>query len=305
MNKWVKKLSVIFMFILVGCTPTVTTQQAVTTQSISKEAYDNFVGTQQAIEETNTYRVYEYVVMKEQQKIYGQLVLPKHYAKQLPVVLIGHGFNSSYAANMAYAKALANNGIAAYAFDFIGGSTVSKSDGDMTNMSIMTQVSDMEVVMAQFRTLEFLDSNNLFLMGDSQGGLVAALTAGKHADNIKGLVLVYPALRMPKFLQRLSNTLESMPDNALTLMNATVGKRFVRDVANLDVPSEIVKFKKNVLIVQGDSDLIVPLSSSQEAVTLYDHAVLEVIKGAGHGFDDEQMKIVNAKIVHFVVNQLK
>lgn len=301
MNKLLKGLFFL-MVVLFGCASKESALQT-TTQYNGKTAYEHYISSREAIEENEHYRIYEQLFEKENQKIYGQLVLPKQYNKQLPVVIIGHGFNSSHALNMVYAKALANSGIAAYAFDFIGGSSVSKSDGEMIDTSIISQRRDMEMVLQQLRAYEFLDNNNVFLMGDSQGGLVAALTAGLHPNLVKGLVLLYPALRLPNMLKLFEKNLDKLPDK-LTIMGATIGKRYVTDVAGLDVNSEIAKFKGNVLIVQGDKDLIVPLSSSQEAVEVYDNANLEVIKGAGHGFDNEQTGQVIKKIVNYIVTNL-
>ena len=46
----------------------------------------------------------------------------------------------------------------------------------------------------------------------------------------------------------------------------------------------ISAYKKDVLLIHGDADNIVPLSYSQRAVEVYDSARLEVLPGAGHGF---------------------
>lgn len=301
MNKLLK-IVILFMVVLVGCSQKESVTQT-TTQNNGKVAYEQYTSSRDIIEETEHYRVYEQWFEKDGQKIYGQLVLPKQYNQQLPIVIIGHGFNSSHASNMVYAKALANRGVAAYAFDFIGGSSVSKSDGEMIDTSIISQRRDMETILHQIRAYEFVDKNNVFLMGDSQGGLVAALTAGLHPNFVKGLVLLYPALRLPNMLKLFEKNLDKLPDT-LTIMGATIGKRYVIDAAGLDVNSEIAKFKGNVLIVQGDKDLIVPLSSSQEALEIYDNAVLEVVQGAGHSFNNEQAQYVINKIFAYLNRQM-
>lgn len=298
MNKWLKILFFLLV-VLAGCSPKETVIQMTTTKNNGITAYERYIGEHTVVEENESYRVYEQWFEKDGQKIYGQLVLPKNYDKQLPIVIIGHGFNSSYESNMVYAKTLANNGLAAYSFDFIGGSSVSKSDGDMIDTSIISQRRDMGIILQQLSTVEFIDKNNVFLMGDSQGGLVAALTAGQHPDLVKGLVLLYPALRLPNMLKLFGNNLDKLPDT-ITIMGATIGKHYVRDVIDLDVNSEIAKFKGDVLIIQGDQDLIVPLSSSQEAFKVYDNITLEVIEGAGHGFNQDQLSHVLKQIVNYV-----
>lgn len=298
MNKMFRLLFFSFV-VLIGCTSKQETIQVTSSQNIAQPAYEQYKNTHTLIEETDNYVVYEQLFEKDNQKIYGQFVLPKKYEKPLFTVIIGHGFNSSYVSNMVYAKALANQGIAAYAFDFIGGATVSKSDGDMIDTSIISQRRDMEVILHEMHRFEFVDQNNVFLMGDSQGGLVAALTAGQYPDLVKGLILLYPAFRLPKMLQLFQDNLEQLPDT-ITIMGGTIGKRYVKDVANLNVDSEIAKFKGSVLIFQGDKDLVVSVNSSEEAVMVYDNATLEIIQGAGHGFDSEQTEIVIKKIFAYL-----
>ena len=47
------------------------------------------------------------------------------------------------------------------------------------------------------------------------------------------------------------------------------------------------KYAGNVLIIHGDEDQIAPISYSYEAIETFPHAKLEVIKGAGHGFEED------------------
>ena len=77
-----------------------------------------------------------------------------------------------------YVIELAKLGYAAYCFDFCGGSVMgSKSDGKTTDMSVLTEVADLEAVIAHIRSLPY--TGNKPLMGCSQGGFVSAITAAK------------------------------------------------------------------------------------------------------------------------------
>ena len=80
------------------------------------------------------------------QKIYGIAYIPNIENEKIPLVICAHGLGGSYQSNTAYAEQLASHGIAAYCFDFRGGGG-SRSDGDTTEMSVMTEVSDLEVIM--------------------------------------------------------------------------------------------------------------------------------------------------------------
>ena len=62
--------------------------------------------------------------------IYGVALVPDEDASTFPTVIISHGFSGTYEDSLVYGRRLARNGIAAYCYDFCGGSTASKSDGD-------------------------------------------------------------------------------------------------------------------------------------------------------------------------------
>lgn len=66
-------------------------------------------------------------------------------------------------------------------------------------MSIFTEQTDLEAVMNNQLGQEFVDAENLFLMGISQGGMVSPLTAAVHPETIRGLVLLYPAFCIPEY----------------------------------------------------------------------------------------------------------
>lgn len=51
-----------------------------------------------------------------------------------------------------------------------------------------------------------------------------------------------------------------------------------------DIYEAISAYDKDVLLIHGDADDIVPLSYSEKAVDVYGSARLEVLPGAGHGF---------------------
>lgn len=57
----------------------------------------------------------------------------------------------------------------------------------------MTEVADLNAVVDMIKTLDFVDTDNIFLLGRSQGGFVSALTAAQREDDIQGMVLFYPA----------------------------------------------------------------------------------------------------------------
>lgn len=125
------------------------------------------------IKKTEAYTIYELSFRRGGKKIYGNLYVPSRDQKQYSLVIMAHGFGSSYSYLTEYASKLVKNGIAAYIFDFCGGSSYSRSDGEMTKMSVLTEKKDLQTVFDSLKTESFVDQDHIFLMGESQGGLVA------------------------------------------------------------------------------------------------------------------------------------
>jgi len=215
--------------------------------------------------------------------IFGQIYLPGDGTGSYPTVIIGHGIGGSYSNNVDNAEYFADHGIAAYVFDFIGGSTYTMSDGSMQEMSVLTETADMAAVLDELKGQPFVDGSRVFLMGESQGGCVAALAALDHASEIAGLVLVYPAFCIPDYVHQAFGSLDELPDTA-TIFGQTVGKRYFADAWNLDIYGALTGYEGDVLILHGSKDLVVPLTYSQRAAQAYPNAELVVLEGAAHGF---------------------
>ena len=116
----------------------------------------------------------------------------------LPIAIVCHGFMQNLDTVRHYARALAGAGWLAYCFDFSGGCAEGcRSDGATTDMSALTEVEDLQAVLAWAASRPYADSGRVLLMGCSMGGFVSALTAAKLGARVQKLVLFYPALCIP------------------------------------------------------------------------------------------------------------
>lgn len=197
-------------------------------------------------------------------------------------MICAHGLGGSYQSNAAYAEQLASHGIAAYCFDFRGGGG-SRSDGDTTEMSVMTEVSDLEVIMEAAPGWEFVDENKIVLLGTSQGGITSAIAAARHTDKISGLVLMYPAFLVGDVVHERFDSLEEVPDR-FHFNWIMAGRPYVEDMWDYDVYAEIGNYTGRVLLLHGSADNIVPVSYSDRVAEIYKDVEYDVIDGAGHGF---------------------
>ncbi|MDL4839715.1 alpha/beta hydrolase family protein [Aquibacillus rhizosphaerae] len=231
-------------------------------------------------------------------EIYGVSYMPNS-KKKCPVVIFSHGFNGTnidFAMNSDY---LAKNGVGAYCFDFCGGSINSKSDLKTKEMTIFTEKEDLSAVVETIRNWETVDQDNVFLFGGSMGGLVSALVADEYVEEIKGLLLLFPALGIADNWNERFPTLKSIPDTH-ELWGVQLGRTFFESIHGYDVFDHIGEFNKNVLIFHGNQDEIVELEYGKRAEKLYPHAKIEVFPGEGHGFSDAANKKVAEMTYEFV-----
>ena len=235
---------------------------------------------------TYPYTTQELYAERDGNRIYGVLYRPQDAGEKLPAVILSHGFGGTYRVGVPYAQALAEKGYAVYCFDFCGGSYSSQSDGSPLDMSLRTEQADLEAVICMVQELDFIDADNLFLMGTSQGGAVSAVTAADHPNEIRGLILLYPAFIMAERANELFQSEEEIPDTYY-FMWMEVGHEYFASLLGYDIYADIAGYDRDVLLLHGDADTIVPLSASERALEAFPSASLEVLPGAGHGFSGE------------------
>ncbi|MBD5162130.1 MAG: alpha/beta fold hydrolase [Oscillibacter sp.] len=231
----------------------------------------------------------------------------------LPAAIVCHGFMVNQNTVRHYARHLAKTGYAACCFDFNGGSvTGSKSDGKTIDMSVLTEVMDLEAVIDHVLQLPHIDSDKgVVLMGCSQGGFVSALAAAKRKAQISRLVLFYPALCIPDDARAGKMIFARFdPRNVPERISCgpmKLGRRYVTDVLDMDPFAEIISYPGPVLIVHGTDDNIVHPDYSQQALEAYlkrpasEASVrLEMIEGGAHGFSRKHDALALKKLDGFL-----
>ena len=223
--------------------------------------------------------------------LYGKTLVPKGESDtKYPMVIYAHGAESDYKADYTTLESLAKSGIACYTFDFYG--WTKKSTGpkgtnwfkgtprgvdDAYEKQVLEQVKDLNAVIEKVKTFEFVDTDNIFLLGSSMGGATVATSAVTHSADIRGIILQYPAINLN-------------PD-------ATI------DGATYDVN----KYTRNVLLLQGTIDKIVPLSMSEKLYAHYNkytkHCIMRVYEGQPHVFTGKYKVIAARAVYEFIQDQ--
>lgn len=214
--------------------------------------------------------------------IYGKLYTPSGKGKK-PLVILSHGFGGSYTNVKDYAINFAKNGIASFAFDFVGGGYGSRSGGSMTEMSVLTEADDLNLVLDHFRKESTIDRKQIFLFGESQGGFVSTYVAGNRPEDVAGLVLLYPAFVLQDDSRERNPDPQSGPDES-SVMGMRIGKIYDVDAQSFDIYDVMKKYTGKTLIIHGTDDSIVPLEYSERAAKTIPDAQLKTIGGADHGF---------------------
>lgn len=251
-------------------------------------------------EDTETIDITEVNVSDGTNNIYGKLYTPKEEGVY-PAIIMCHGYNGTNADFSSDCWYFAENGYVACAFDFCGGSTRSLSSGSSTDMTIFTEKSNLLAVYNYIKGLSNVDASQIFLFGGSQGGLVTALATEELADEVKGMILYFPAFNIPDDWRRTYPSVDSIPEK-VDFWGLTLGKEFFASMHDFYPFDNVGGFSKNVLILYGENDAIVPYSYMEKAKEIY-NAELIVYPNEGHGFTPATGKKAREEVLKFMQSQ--
>lgn len=215
----------------------------------------------------------EFTCQRDGLRINGTMFKPKG-AGPFPFVIVSHEFMMNRITTVHLAYTYAKMGFAAFCYDFNGGGAISQSEGKTTKMSVKTEVQDLLAVIDYAKSLAFTDNDQMILHGCSQGGFASALAAAElGADEVKRLILFYPALSIPDDMRKGEIIIGRFdPDNVperIFCGPITVGRNYPEDVMDWDAMEMISKYHGPVLIVHGTADHVVDYKYAEMAYDAY------------------------------------
>ena len=240
--------------------------------------------------------------------IYYKITLPKGFdpAKDhCPMVILMHGIFANQSINPmpALARALAKAGIASIRFDFDGHG---KSQGRMQDMTIEKELADARAVWNYVSHLPYVDG--IGLLGHSQGGVVASMTAGRLAAagiTPDGVVLIAPgsvikeACQGGKFFNATFNPADP-PEFIRCWGFMKLGREYLLTTQQLDIYGTAAAYKGPVLLLHGSRDGIVPMWCSEKFLKAYgDHATLQVVEDENHTITRHRKEVVASTVGFF------
>ena len=247
---------------------------------------------------TSAFKIEEQNFQRNGMKISGELFIPER-TSPMPLVILSYGFGGNRGGVKGYAESFAEQGIAAYIFEFIGGGNHIKSDGKMTEMSVLTEAEDLTIIFDNLKTDARFKPEQIFLFGESQGGFVSTYVAAMRPAEVAGLVLLYPAFVIHDDARRRTPDPANIPAT-MNLLGITVGRIYNRDALSFDIYKMMPQYSGKTLIIHGSADSIVPLSYSERAIKTFPDAKLIKLDGANHGFYGNTMRQAAQTAVQFV-----
>lgn len=237
----------------------------------------------------------EIIVSGPNGEIYGVLQAPAS-REAVPLIILSHGFGGNHTFSQDYADAFVSRGFAVYNFDFCGGGIGSKSSGSMLEMSVLTEAADLNAVIDSFRGDPRFSC--ILLWGASQGGFVSAYVSALRPDDVKAVVLEFPAIVLQDDSEKRRREDGSFPETS-SIMGVKVSRKYDEDATSFDLYDLLPRYSGPVLILHGDRDPIVPLKYSERASEVYPNAQLIVYPGQGHGFMGQSREDAKAQETEF------
>lgn len=251
----------------------------------------------------NTLYSKEFEVHGPQGGLSMTITLPDHFNTQTdtcPMVILMHGIFSSknFTPMPAIARSLAKEGIASIRFNFGGHWS---SEGKMQRMTIENEIADAIAIWHYASSLPYV--SRIGMLGHSQGGLVASMTAGRIATMpattkpLYALVLIAPATVLKNACQN-GKLFDARfdpvnpPEYVKCFGLMKLGREYLLTTQQLDIYGTAQSYQGPVLILHGENDRLVPLWCSQQYLTTYPNAPqLTIVEGENHRISRKTKKV--------------
>ncbi|HLC67187.1 MAG TPA: alpha/beta fold hydrolase [Candidatus Nanoarchaeia archaeon] len=212
------------------------------------------------------------------------------------LIILVHGFTGDVRGpdNLfeKLSKKLQAKKFAVLRFNFRG---TAPSDMDFQHMTIETETEDLKAIMTYAESKGY---KQIGILGESMGGSIVA-TAITTA--FKVVILWYPAFdfKDTSFKNYLTEgSQKQLKENGVILESGfKIGKQFVSDIPDINLYQKVKEIKCPILFLHGDEDSDVPYVQSEKAFQLVsDPKEIHILKGARHGFKNEQEKVIDLTI---------
>ena len=228
----------------------------------------------------------------------------KHVPGPAPLVLMLHGFGGRMDAQpggffQMWSDALTAAGFATLRFDFNGHGD---SEGRFRDMTVFSGIEDAAAMLQYARALP--DVTDIYILGHSQGGVVAGMLAGYYHDIVKKLVMLCPATSLKT--DALEGTCmgvkydpRRIPD-AVQIGPNTVGGLYFRMAQTLPIYEVTGQFTGPALACIGGKDFVVHAEDIRKYGEVMPHCTVKEWATLDHGLGGEEQELARQAVVEFL-----
>lgn len=226
-----------------------------------------------------------------------------------PLVLMLHGFGGDMSLYPSLFQHLSDEltrlGLATLRFDFNGHGT---SGGDFSQMTVWNEVEDAAAFLQYAQTLDFV--TDIYVLGHSQGGVVAGLLAGLYPDVVKKLVLLAPAASLKTDAQEghcMAARYDTwrVPEKVDVGGDHFVGGLYFRMARNLPIYETTARYQGKAMVVFGGRDQVIHLEEAQKYMDGFRDGVFCLYKTLDHGLWGDEKEEMAEKVVAFLTAEQK
>ncbi|EEJ71607.1 alpha/beta hydrolase [Lactobacillus ultunensis] len=217
------------------------------------------------------------------------------------MAIIMHGFTANRNTDLLkqIADDLRDENVASVRFDFNGHG---ESDGDFEKMTVCNEIEDAQAILEYVRTDPHV--RNIFLIGHSQGGVVASMLAGLYPDIIKKVVLLAPAAQLKDDALK-GNTQGATynPDHipaVVPFRDKKLGGFYLRTAQVLPIYEISQKFTGPVSVIVGTNDQVVDPKYAKKYDEVYENSELHMIQDADHRFSGKYKDMAASLTAQFL-----
>ena len=206
--------------------------------------------------------------------------------EQCPMVVFCHGFGGSKDGPLfeLITDSLQKHGIASIRFDFNGHG---ESEGKFEDMTVPNEINDAKKVIEYVRDLRYV--SKIALVGHSQGGVVASMTAGELGSDIAAVALMAPAAVLRDdairgaVMGKMFNPLD--PPAYVEMWGGNkLGANYIKAAFSLPIYETAANYHGPALIIHGNADRLVPYTYGERFHQLWKGSEYVLQEYFDHGF---------------------
>lgn len=217
-----------------------------------------------------------------------------------PLVVLVHGFGSSKTKKsfVRLARALVEENIAVFRFDFEG---CGDSQGDLENITIQKQVLDLNSAIKTILKEADIDGTRIALVAESLGTVVAALFKNQFNFPSKTMVFWAPAFCQKKLFSIWHTPAEfkNWRKKGYTIRkDKKIGAEYLRENGNKDYSGAFSQINSPILILHSKDDETVPIKFSENLAKKFKNLKLIKLTSGGHKFEEynQQRKLIRETV---------